>query len=124
MQPSERDAAYLWDMLDAARTIREFTSAVRLEQYNQNRMLRLATERGLEIIGEAARRVSETFKQAHPEIPWRSIIAQRNVLAHEYGEIKQERIWIVATVRIKELIANLEPLIPLLPPESETGIVR
>lgn len=79
----------------------------------------MAVERALEIIGEAARRVSETFKQAHPEIPWRSIIAQRNVLAHEYNEIEQELIWTVATVRIKELIANLEPLILLIPPESE-----
>lgn len=37
MQPSERDAAYLWDMLDAARSITRFTSGVGFEQYNQNR---------------------------------------------------------------------------------------
>ncbi len=47
-------------------------------------------ERSVEIIGEAARRVSETFKKVHPEIPWRSIIAQRSVLTHKYGEIDQE----------------------------------
>jgi len=119
MQPDDLDAAHLWDMLDAAQTIREFTSSVGFEQYNQNRMLQLAVERALEIIGEAARRVSEAFKQSNPEIPWQNIIAQRNVLAHEYGEIDQERIWIVATVHVTELIANLEPLIPPLPPESE-----
>jgi uncharacterized protein with HEPN domain len=119
MQPDERDAAYLWDMLDAARTIREFTSGVGFQQYSQNRMLQLAIERAVEIIGEAARHVSEAFKQAHPEIPWRSIIAQRHVLAHQYGEIEQERIWLVATVHVAELIANLEPLIPPLPPKPE-----
>lgn len=117
MRQGERDSAYLWDMLDAARTIREFTSGVEFEQYNQNRMLQLAVERALEIIGEAARRVSDTFKQDHPKIPWRSIIAQRNVLAHEYGEIQQGRIWVTAKVHVAELIGNLEPLIPPPPPE-------
>lgn len=122
MQQGDRDAAYLWDMLDAARTIREFTSGVEFKQYSQNRMLQLAVERAIEIIGEAARYVSETFKESHSEIPWRSIIAQRNVLAHVYGEIDQERIWIVVKVHIPELIANLEPLIPPLPsgPEDDS----
>ena len=117
MQRDERDAAYLWDILDAARAICEFTSGVEFDQYKQNRMLQLAVERALEIVGEAARRVSEAFRQAHSEIPWRNIIAQRNVLAHEYGEIDQERIWIVVTTHLTELIANLETLIPPLPPE-------
>ena len=93
MQPENRDAAYLWDMLDAARMIEGFTTDVRFDQYMGDRKLQLAVERALEIIGEAARRVSENFKSAHPEIPWHKIIAQRNVLAHEYGEIKQDRIW-------------------------------
>jgi uncharacterized protein with HEPN domain len=117
MQQGDRDAAYLWDMLDAANTVREFTLGVEFEQYSQDRMLQLAVERAIEIIGEAARYVSETFKKSHPEIPWRNIIAQRNVLAHVYGEIDQERIWVVVKVHIPELIANLVSLIPPLPPE-------
>ena len=56
-------------------------------------MLRGAVERHLEIIGEAANRVSPDFQANHPEIPWRRIIAQRHVIAHEYGEIKHELIW-------------------------------
>jgi uncharacterized protein with HEPN domain len=79
-------------------------------------MLRGAVERHLEIIGEAANKVSEAFRQAHPEIPWRQMIAQRHVLVHEYGEIKHERIWQVATVHLPGLIAGLEPL---LPPEPD-----
>jgi len=76
----------------------------------------LAVERAIEIIGEAARRVSIVFQDVYANIPWQNIIVQRNVLAHEYGEIKQELIWKVATVRILELIAALEPLVP--PPPS------
>ena len=77
-----------------------------------DRKLQLAVERAFEIIGEAARLVSPTFKANHAEVPWKVIIGQRNVLAHEYGEINQERIWLVASRRIPELIELLEPLLP------------
>ena len=85
MRPEERDPGYVWDMLDAARSVREFTSGV--------------TQ-------------SRPSKANHVEIPWKEIIGQRNVLAHEYGEINQERIWSVASRRIPELIRLLEPLLP------------
>jgi len=116
MHLDDRDAGYLWDMLDSAKTINNFVSSVSFNQYKQDRQLQLAVERALEIIGEAARRISKVFQDEHSDIPWQNIIAQRNVLAHEYGEIKQELIWKVATVRIPELIAALEPLVPPPPP--------
>src|SRR5688572_24098913 len=106
MPPENRDAAYLWDMLDAARTIQNFTSGVSLDDYLVDRKLQLAVERLIEIIGEAARLVSEELKAEHSEIPWKQIIAQRNVLAHDYGEIMQDRIWRVATTRIPELVTQ------------------
>ncbi|MGI6272863.1 MAG: DUF86 domain-containing protein [Anaerohalosphaeraceae bacterium] len=56
-------------------------------------------------------RVSPVFRDSHPEIPWRKVIGQRNVLAHEYGEIKQERIWKVVAEDIPALIRQLETLI-------------
>src|SRR5215471_3451516 len=115
MRPEERDPAYLWDMLEAAREVQRFMAAVRFEESMHQR----AIERTIEILGEAARNVSETFKVAHPDIPWRAIIAQRHVLAHDYGRIDHARIWTVATVHIPDLIVKLEPLIPPLPPEVE-----
>ena len=69
MLPDDRDAAYLWDMLDAARAVEEFISPVSFGQYLQDRKLRMAVERAVEIIGEAARRVSDGFRSAYPEIP-------------------------------------------------------
>jgi len=50
-------------------------------------VLMRATDRSVEIIGEAARYISSSYKDAHPEIPWREIIGQRKILAHEYGQI-------------------------------------
>jgi uncharacterized protein with HEPN domain len=112
MLPSERDAGYLWDMLDAARTLKSFIAGVHFEEFIHDRKLQMAIERSVEIIGEASRRVSQVFKDAHPEIPWGRMIAQRNVLIHEYGEIKQERMWQVATEYVPSLIPQLEALLP------------
>lgn len=107
-----RDPAYLWDMLDAAKTIAAFVADRTFNDFQTNRMFRNAVERNMEIIGEAANRISEDFQKSHPEIPWRNIIGQRNILIHEYGEVKNERIWVVATERIPELISLLKPLLP------------
>jgi uncharacterized protein with HEPN domain len=119
MRPDDRDAGYLLDMLQHAQGVARAIRGRTLEEYVHDEDLRLLVERRLEIIGEAARRVSEAFRSAHPEIRWRKIIAQRNVLAHEYGEIQDDVLWQVATVSVPELIAALEPLVPPLPPESE-----
>ncbi len=120
--PLERDdAAYLWDMLEAARGAVSSLQNLTLAEYRANEDLRLATERRIEIIGEAAGRVSKTVRDSHPEVPWRQIIAQRHVLAHEYGEIDDELIWAVATRHIPELIAALEAMIPPPPPNPLTS---
>jgi len=115
MPPDARDPKYLWDMLDAARTVLRMTSGASYDQYLQNRMMQLAVERAIEIVGEAARNVSDSFQTAHPEIPWRPIIAQRHVLAHGYGDIKHDRIWRVVTVHIPDLIKTLEPFVSPAP---------
>ena len=111
MPPDQRDAAYLWDMLDAAKMVEQLCCGQDFARYSKDRRTQLAVERSLEIIGEAAGRVSASFREDHPEIPWRQIIGQRNVLIHEYGEVIQERIWKVVRENIPQLIKQLEPLI-------------
>jgi len=117
LRPDERDAGYLWDMLDGARSVRDITSGAALQEYTRNRVMHRAVERELEIIGEAARRVSDAFRRAQPEVPWKKIIGQRNILAHEYGEVIPERVWAVARENIPALIGQLEAL---LPPPSDS----
>lgn len=124
MPYKKADAALLWDMLDAAKAIQDFVTGKIFHHYLTERMLRGAVERHLEIIGEAAKGVSKPFQKAHPEIPWHRIIAQRHVLAHEYGEIKLELIWRVATLRIPELIEILEPLVPPPPEEAQNPSLK
>ncbi len=111
MQLDERDAAYLWDMLDAALTIVKLTAEMSLPAYEEDRRTQLATERALEIIGEAAGRVSKSFREQHSEIPWRQIIGQRNVLIHEYGQVRHDRIWRVVKESVPQLINALKPMV-------------
>lgn len=112
MLPDDRDAARLWDMLQYAREVIETAGIVTFDAYMQDKTLRMATERRIEIIGEAARNVSREFQAQHPAIPWQKIAAQRHVLAHEYGDIKQEIVFRVVKTHLPELIRMLEPLVP------------
>lgn len=66
-------------------------------------MLEAATLHWLEIIGEAANRVSEDVRARHPEVPWRAIIDLRNLLAHGYDYVLLDRVWQV-------VVADLPPL--------------
>ncbi len=112
MPPDEADVGRLWDMLDAARKVRETTQGISFEQYLADWTKRFAVERAIEIIGEAAGKVSEPFQAQHPSIPWTKIKRQRNVLIHEYGRVNHELVWRVVSQHVPELIATLEPLVP------------
>jgi uncharacterized protein with HEPN domain len=119
MQTEQHDPAYIWDMMDAAKTAIQLTEGVSLQQYLEDRKLQLAVERLIEIIGEAARNVSKTFKDLHPDISWQKIVAQRHVLAHDYGDIQQGKMWLLVIQNIPELIAKLQPLTIPPPPNLE-----
>ena len=118
MKPEERDLAYIWDMREAARDVMDFVAGVSYVKFCSDKKIRYAVERRIEVIGEAARHVSQAFQESHPEIPWKRIIGLRDILAHEYGEILVERIWRVAIENVPELRQVLDPLIP---PVSEEG---
>lgn len=115
MKPGERDAAHLWDMLDAARRTQDMMQGISYDALMADERTRLAVERLLEIVGEAARRVSAECRRRHGGIPWAPIIGFRNVLAHEYGEINYERLYAVATKGVPELIREIEAILAPAP---------
>ena len=110
MQPEDRDAAHLWDMLQAARDAASIVSGVTREHFGGDRLRMLALERSMELIGEAARRVSDAFRRKHPQIPWKEMIGLRNILAHDYGRIDHDKLYATAVKEIPRLIAALEAL--------------
>jgi len=112
-----RDDAYLLDMLRFAREVMEFSRGVTRDEYLSDIEKRRSIERSLELIGEAARRISRPFREEHAEIPWSEIIGQRSVLAHDYGDVSDTRVWDTVTEKVPDLLRALESLVP---PEEES----
>lgn len=110
MQPEDRDPAHLWDMLQAARDAASIVANVTRESFLGDRVRLLALERSLELVGEAARRMSDTFRKKHPQILWKEMIGLRNILAHDYGRIDHDKLYTTATNEIPKLITALEGL--------------
>jgi uncharacterized protein with HEPN domain len=115
-----RDDAYLLDILLAARKILHFTDGVAWERFQDDELMQHGIMRLIQIIGEAARKISPEFKQAHPEIPWQKIVGMRNRLVHEYFRIVAAKVWEAVQSDIPALIPLLEPLVPPEEPSSKS----
>jgi uncharacterized protein with HEPN domain len=107
-----RDDAYLLDMLIAARDAVSFLGGISQEQFGASRIHQQAVTKALETVGEAAARVSEPARAAHPEIPWREIVGMRHRLVHGYFEIDLDKVWDTVQNDLPSLIAKLELLVP------------
>ncbi len=109
----KNDAALLLDILLAARDARSFTTLLDWPAFRASRLHQNAVIRSLEVIGEAASKVSPGFRDTHPTLPWREMIAMRHRLIHGYGEVRLDIVWDVVQERLPQLIDTLEHLIPL-----------
>lgn len=108
----QRDEAYLVDMLLAARRAKRFCEGITWEEFETSELHQYAVVKALEVVGEAARLVSEETRSAHPQIPWRVIAGMRNRLIHEYFRIHLPTLWQTVQDDVPPLIAQLEPLAP------------
>jgi uncharacterized protein with HEPN domain len=108
----ERDAALLLDMLLAARDAQGFVEGLDEAAFLASRLHQNAAIRSLEVLGEAAGKVSAGIQAAHPEIPWREITGMRHRLIHGYGEVRLDLVWMVLRDRLDPLIAELAALVP------------
>lgn len=115
MPSKNRDIASVWDMVQAIRNIQSFTRDLTPEEYFSSILFISAVERQFEILGEATRRLSNEFRQAHPEIKWQQIVDLRNVVIHRYDEVDQERLWAIIHAELPPLLIQLEVLLPPLP---------
>ncbi len=111
-----RDAALLLDILLAAEDALTFIADLDERAFLASGLHQSAVIRQLEIMGEAAGRVSKSFCAAHPEIPWQQMTGMRHRLAHDYGAVRLEIVWRVTKEILPGLVATLRPLIP---PETE-----
>ena len=107
-----RDDAYLIDILDAARLALSYVSGKTRAEFDQDIQCQDAVVRRLEIIGEAARRVSEQTKARFPYLPWSAMMNMRNVLIHEYDAVDLPIVWDTVQNDLPPLITVLERIAP------------
>jgi len=101
------DAVTLRQMFDHAREAVTLATGRSRPALELDRMLYLALLKLVEIVGEAAYRVSPATRSNHPDIPWRELVGTRNRLIHGYDSVDYDILWQIATVDFPLLCAQL-----------------
>lgn len=106
------DRVRLRHMIDAAESALQFIAGRQRAELDEDRMLLFALVRAIEIIGEAASRLSDEVKAAQSDIPWRAIIGMRNRLLHAYFDMNTAIVWQTVTQELPALLRQLRALVP------------
>ena len=102
---------YLAHILECIQKIERFTAEGRARFFGED-VIQDAVLRNLEVMGEAAKRLDEAYRAAHPDVPWRALAGLRDVLIHQYEGVDLERVWAIVQnqlPKLKEAIASLLP---------------
>ena len=109
-----RDSDYLEHIASRIVRIERATSAVDLAGFLGNEDLQAAVERYVEVIGEAAGKLSQHTRDLAPDVPWSQVIGARNVIVHGYAEIEPDRIWDIVKSHLPSLRAAVDRLQELI----------
>jgi uncharacterized protein with HEPN domain len=107
-----RDDALLLDMLLACQKIARFTHGMNAEAFQSNELVQSAVIREFQVLGDAARLITDVTRAAHPEIPWAVIAGMRNRLVHAYFDVRLDTVWNTIQYNIPPLTAALEAIAP------------
>lgn len=109
------DHGLLADMLREARVAIAFVDGMSVDDFLADQRTQYAVVRCLEIIGEAASRVSEAGRAQLPSIPWSQVIGQRHLAIHHYAKLSMPRVWITVREYVPSLAAVLESYLERIP---------
>jgi len=98
-------------MIDAAGEALSFARGKSREDFHKDRMLLLSLIKEIEIIGEASSKITDEFRQKHPEVPWAHIVAMRNRLIHAYFDIDADRVWDTINSDLPSLLNQLKKIV-------------
>ncbi len=94
-------------MLESVNYAIEFATGIEFEHFVKDKMRYFAIMKNVEIIGEAAYMITNEFKDAHAELPWKQIIGMRHVLVHGYAQVSEEKLWNTVTKDLPQLQLQL-----------------
>lgn len=107
----EPDIACLHDILDAARLATAYVAGKTLGDFEKDVQCQDAVIRRLEVIGEAARRVSGETRAKHRDLPWSAMIGMRNVMVHDYNDVDLTIVWDTVQRDLPGLIQSIEQIL-------------
>ena len=110
MRDKDDDLGYLLDIYKMAKDVLEATKTKYYTKFLNDKWKRISTERLLETIGQAAQKISKETRDELPNIPWKSMIGLRNILAHEYDEVLYIKLWNISKNDVPVLITELEKI--------------
>jgi uncharacterized protein with HEPN domain len=113
MSAKRRDSDYLSHILDAIARIESYLAEKDEARFLEDSMLRDAVIRNLEIVGEAAAKLSAEFKTAHASVPWDDIVGMRNRLIHGYFSVDLRIVWDTVNLGLPKLREQLEAITKL-----------
>lgn len=108
----EEDSVYVGHMLDMTRRAVDAVKGKSRADFDAEDILRLGLTHLVQVIGEAARKVSTEFREKHPEIPWRKIVGMRHRIVHDYMRVDEDILWQVVSDDLHELLPLLERASP------------
>ena len=106
------DLVYAGHMLDMARRALRLARGKSRVEYEQDEALSLALTHLLQVIGEAARKVSPAFREGHGNIPWPAIVGLRHRVVHDYLHVDLDLVWDVVQRDLESLVTELERIVP------------
>ena len=98
------------DILEAVERIQRYASRGRAA-FDDDELIQTWVVHNLQVIGEAARAITETTKSQRPEVPWRKVVGMRHILVHGYFEIDSDVVWVVVERDLARLTAAVEALL-------------
>lgn len=104
---------YLAHILECIQKIERFTADGK-GRFLADELIQDAVLRNFEVIGEAAKRLDDAYRAAHPEIPWRALAGLRDVLIHQYEGVDLERVWAIVERDLPGLKGAIAALLPPL----------
>ena len=106
------ELVYVGHMLDTAHEALLLVRGKTRQDYDSDTALRLALTHLIQVIGEAARRVSSQFRERHPEVPWDAIAGMRSKIVHDYMNVDEDIVWDSVTQELQPLIEDLKKILP------------
>jgi uncharacterized protein with HEPN domain len=108
---TRNDKLYIYDIAECCKRIEQYISEINEDEFQENYLVQDAVVRNIEIIGEAAKNLSEDIRKNNPQVEWRDIMRMRDKIAHQYFRVDLETVWRTAAEDIPKLKPEIQKIL-------------